>query len=103
MCVPSPDTTCEPNAAGTTNGLVHVGDDLDETSYTPRLSLALRVAVPLFKHVWLDGLASITFAPFGHRDAYGESSSTMAPGAFPIPGEPGRSVQLGIGLRVGAP
>ena len=85
------------------NGLAYVGDGLDESSFTPRLALALRVAVPLFRHVWLDGLASVTLAPFGHREDYGAPSTPMSPGTYPIPGEPGRAVQLGIGLRVGAP
>jgi len=101
MCVEPPPATCESTAGP--NGLVYVGDGLDESSFTPRVAFALRVAVPLFRHVWLDGLASITFAPFGHREAYGESPTPTAPGAFAIPGEPGKSVQLGIGLRVGAP
>ena len=100
-CVEPQPVMCEATAGP--NGLVHVGDGLDESSFTPRVALALRVAVPLFHHVWLDGLASITFAPFGHRETYGEPSTPMAPGGFAIPGEPGKSVQLGIGLRVGAP
>lgn len=99
-CVPPP-VTCE--ASPGTNGLVYVGDGLDESSYTPRLNVALRVAVPLFRHVWLDGLASFTFAPFGHREAYGGSSTPIDPGTFALPGEPGTGIQLGIGLRVGAP
>ena len=101
MCVEPPPATCEATAGP--NGLVYVGDGLDESSFTPRVALALRVAVPLFDHVWLDGLASITLAPFGHREAYAESPAPTAPGAFAIPGEPSKSVQLGIGLRVGAP
>jgi len=98
-----PPAMCEP--APNANGLVYVGDGLDESSYTPRLALALRVAVPLFNHVWLDGLASFTFAPFGHRDDYGGPAMPGDPSLFPypIPGEPGTTVQLGVGLRVGAP
>jgi len=101
MCVPPP-VMCESTTAPG-NGLAYVGDGLDASSYTPRLAIALRVAVPLFRHVWLDGLASFTLAPFGHRDDYAVSSAGTDPSAFPIPGEPGSGVQLGVGLRVGAP
>jgi len=101
MCVPPP-VMCEPTTAPG-NGLAYVGDGLEESSYTPRLALALRVAVPLFRHVWLEGLASFTVAPFGHREDFGVSSTGTDPSAFPIPGEPGTGVQLGVGLRVGAP
>lgn len=102
MCV-TPPPMCESTLTPNASGLVYVGDGLDETSYTPRLALALRVAVPLFSHVWLEGLASATFAPFGHREDYGGTATEFDPGAFPIPGEPGRAIQLGVGLRVGAP
>ncbi len=101
MCV-APPVMCDPTTAPG-NGLAYVGDGLDASSYTPRLAIALRVAVPLFRHVWLDGLASFTLAPFGHRDDYTVSSAGTDPSAFPIPGEPGSGVQLGVGLRVGAP
>ncbi len=97
----SPPPSCE--MSSNVKDLAYVGDGLDESSFTARLALALRVAVPLFRHVWLDGLASVTLAPFGHREDYGSPATQTSPGAFPIPGEPSRSIQLGIGLRVGAP
>ena len=102
MCL-TPPATCEAMPDPNASGFAYVGDGLDESSYTPRLALALRVAVPLFSHVWLDGLASATFAPFGHRDDYGGSSGMPGTSAFPLPGEPGTGIQLGVGLRVGSP
>jgi len=79
----------------------HVG--LHQTTYTPRLTGAVRVAVPLFEHVWLDGTASVALAPFGN--------AAPVPAPFPdasgnmgvIPGEPDAAAQLSIGLRVGMP
>ena len=75
------------------------------TTYTPRVSAALRIAIPLFDHVWLDGLAAATAAPFGHGEDYGAASDgTMLPNSasFPLPGDPLLGIQLGVGLRVGA-
>ncbi len=103
MCVMPPPTMCDPTAPGAANGLVYVGDALDETSYTPRIALALRVAIPLFRHVWLDGLASYTIAPLGHRETYGAAAPNTPTMLFGLPGEPGTGVQLGVGIRVGAP
>lgn len=103
MCVMTlPVTDCE---AGGDPTVVYVGDGLDESSYTPRLAAAVRITVPLFRHVWLDGLASFTLAPFGHRAAYDAppQPNMIEPGIVAIPGEPASSYQLGIGLRIGAP
>jgi len=76
-----------------------------QTSYTPRLTGALRVAVPLFEHVWLDGTASLALAPFGHSDPFPgmmpDPSGGTNPG--PIPGEPDAAAQLSVGVRVGWP
>jgi hypothetical protein len=101
MCVMPQMPVCE-----TSPGTVYVGDSFSATTYTPRLSAALRIAVPLFDHVWLDGLAAATLAPFGHEDPYavGPDGTVMPNGnAFPLPGDPMLGVQLGIGLRLGAP
>jgi len=102
-CKPLPPPPCKPES-GTLNQ-VYVGDNFTSATVTPRAEAALRIAVPLFQHVWLDGTAAITLAPFGHADAY---TPTMSPpGTTPsdvaLPGEPLASFQLGVGLRVGAP
>jgi hypothetical protein len=77
---------------------------LHQASVTPRLTGAVRIAVPLFDHVWLDGTASVMLAPFGHADPIPglmPDASGMTPGV--IPGEPDAAAQLSIGLRVGVP
>jgi hypothetical protein len=99
-----PPVMCEPNMS-----TVYVGDGFAETSYAPRVSAALRLAIPLFEHVWLDGLAAATIAPFAHTDDYAATNPdgttmTMPGGAgFPLPGDSTFGFQLGVGLRVGAP
>jgi hypothetical protein len=96
-----PPPPCTPTSGGTN---VYVGDGFHTATITPRAEAALRIAIPLFAHVWLDGTAAVTLAPFGHSDTY---TPTMAPpGTTPddiaLPGEPLAAFQLGIGLRVGA-
>lgn len=124
-CDPTTDPSCDPNgngspppqpgdppdgsgqcAAGTTDPLakVYVGDKLHAVTYTPRAAAALRLSVPLFDHVWLEGVAAFELAPFGHADDFtriaadGTTSKDSA-----LPGEPVRTIQLGVGLRVGVP
>lgn len=76
------------------------------TTYAPRISAALRIAIPLAEHVWLDGLAGTTLAPFGNDRAYANLSAdgtTMnSNGSSRSPGDPVLGLQLGIGLRLGA-
>ncbi len=84
----------------------YVGDKLDVATYTPRVAVALRLAVPLFDHVWLDGLASFSLAPFGHGDfapGPGDPPLNVPPKDVTLPGEPAAALQLGVGLRMGAP
>lgn len=98
-----PMTMCD--GTGTMPGTAYVGDNFSATMYTPRISAALRIAIPLFDHVWLDGMAAATAAPFGHTGDYATSpdGTVMAnTGVFPLPGDPTFAVQLGVGLRVGA-
>lgn len=112
MCDPMTDPMCgtpsPPTCSDTGAGTVYVGDNFSATTYTPRVSAALRIAIPLFDHVWLDGLAAATLAPFGHTDDYagktadGNTMPNTSNGAFPLPGDPLFGVQLGIGVRVGA-
>jgi len=100
MCVMPPEPKCE------APGQVYVGDNFSTATYTPRVSAALRIAIPLFEHVWLDGLAAATVAPFGHSEDYSPVSpdgTTMNGTGFPLPGDPWFGLQLGIGLRLGAP
>ena len=97
------------NAAGALG--VTFGDDFARTTVAPRLSAALRVSVPLFDRVWLDGIAAATFAPLGHTDPFTASANAdgTAPGGgvpveqLAIPGESIGALTLGIGLRIGVP
>jgi hypothetical protein len=114
-CMDPTDPTCKmpacsPDASG--NSGVYIGDNLHAATITPRFAGALRIALPLFEHVWLDGLASVTFAPFGHRDAFAAGGNAInltmnappgGPTPYDLPGEPRLGLQLGVGLRVGAP
>jgi hypothetical protein len=106
-CMDMPPVCPSDPGTGTGGGTIYVGDHFSAATYTPRLSAALRVAVPLFEHVWLDGLAAATVAPFGHGDEYATQppDGTTMPNAavFPLPGDPLLGIQLGVGLRVGAP
>ncbi|HEV7557159.1 MAG TPA: hypothetical protein VGO00_16945 [Kofleriaceae bacterium] len=104
-CTDPNDPTCQQmpqlciDAAG---NKIYVGDNLHGITYTPRFAAAMRLALPLFDRVWLDALAEITFAPFGHSDVFAAHGTGDDP-ELSLPGEPTRAVQLGIGLRVGAP
>jgi hypothetical protein len=74
-------------------------------TYTPRLAATLRASVPLFDHVWLDGVASLGLAPLSHTGPLPgpmpDASGMVMPGS--VPGEPDASLQLGVGVRVGLP
>jgi hypothetical protein len=91
-------------------GKVFVGDKFAESTISPRFSAGVRVAVPLFEHVWLDGLASVAAAPLAHVDPFatatmpGMNGTGTVPGPefASLPGEPTLGVWLGIGLRIGA-
>ena len=89
-------------------GKTFVGDNFETATFTPRLAGTLRIAIPIFDHVWLDGLASISLAPFGHADPFMRPSGYMNPDGttaeeVAIPGEPLTGLHLGVGLRIGAP
>lgn len=102
MCAMSPPT-CEAQPGST----VEVGDGLAARTYAVRFALALRVAVPLFRHVWLDGIGGVGWSPFAHTTPFGGGAPgpmTMpSPDPLALPGEPRTSYQLGLGVRVGAP
>lgn len=88
MCAPPPP--CTQTAA-------------HQETYTPRLGATLRASVALFPHVWLEGTAAIVAVPLAHVDP--SPGSTDASGLMPgtLPGEPGATAQLAVGIRVGAP
>ena len=103
MCPDPTQPNCQPQACIDASGnKIYVGDNLHGVTYTPRLAAAMHLALPLFDRVWLDAIAEITFAPLGHSDVF-PAHGTGDDAALSLPGEPSRAVQLGIGLRVGAP
>jgi hypothetical protein len=100
--------TCEaPSCAQPTAApdAAYVGDGLDMATVTPRAEGALRVAVPLWDHVWLDGIAAVTASAFAHTSGFlpGLVPAQLTTAQVTVPGEPVALFSLGIGLRVGAP
>ena len=117
-CDPTTDPACDPNGnippspndpgqtvcKTETLSKLYVGDNLSAITYTPRAAAALRIAIPLFDHVWLEGLASFELAPFGHTGNFATVNATGTVATeTALPGEPSDTLQLGVGLRVGAP
>jgi hypothetical protein len=98
-----PDGACDTTTTDASGvPLAYVGDGFENSTYAPRISIALRIAVPLVRYLWLDGVAAVTHAPFSHGDPF----MALPPNSsryLELPGEPARGVQLGIGLRIGAP
>jgi hypothetical protein len=76
---------------------------IHQTTFTPRVTGALRVSLPLVEHVWLDGTASVVLAPFGNADPTPAPIPDAAGNMGVIPGEPDAAAQLSVGLRVGMP
>ncbi len=104
------DPTCVPPPQMCANaGKVFVGDQFSTTTWSPRLSAGLRLAVPLFEHVWLDGAFAVAVSPMSHGDAFANTGDVVSPDGtvvkglseFALPGEPTFGMWLGIGLRVG--
>lgn len=106
-CDPATDLTCPDTPLCTdANGTLSLVDDHPQHTTTPRLMAALRIAVPLFEHVWLDGIATFAWAPLGHVEPFGVAAQGGTPGIdakLALPGEPQAMIQLGVGLRIGAP
>lgn len=110
-CDPTTDGSC-PNApppqtcTPVSSGPIYVGDNFHAATITPRAAAALRIEIPVFEHVWLEGLASVTLTAFGHTEDFLPGAmtppGTAAPSSITLPGEPLAAFQLGIGLRVGA-
>lgn len=108
MCVmPEPAPLCDPDAAGTmpnASSKFYVGDRFSNATYTPRIALALRISVPLFRHVWLEGAAAYTWMPLGHGGTFaGKAPAGLTAQDVALPGEPAGGLVLGVGMRVGAP
>ena len=103
-CMPGPPPDAPPACIDPMINKVYVGDKLDVATWTPRAAASVRLAVPLFEHVWLEGIAGVTFAPFGHTEQFAAMTggTAMQPGTdASLPGEPRSAVHLGVGLRVG--
>jgi hypothetical protein len=105
-CVePPPDMECvehDPEHAYT----LDLNDRMHVTSVTPRVAASLRLAVALADHLYLDGIAAVTLAPFGHGDSYGlPIGEAPPPGVAPeqvaLPGQSIGTFELGFGLRWG--
>lgn len=87
------------------SGALFVGDHFEAITYSPRAAASLRIEIPLFDHVWLDGSASVVAMPFSHGDPF-QPTPAAGPNPAPspsLPGESSASYQIGIGLRIGAP
>jgi hypothetical protein len=80
---------------------MYVASPLDAETWTPRATASVRVAVPLFDHVWLEGAAAADVALGAHGPFPGAPDA--AGNVATVPGEPSTGVTLGVGLRVGAP
>ncbi len=61
--------------------------------------------MPLFAHVWLDGVASAQVEALGHDQPFPamRSPAGVPPDQIALPGEPIATLQLAVGLRVGLP
>jgi hypothetical protein len=104
-CDPSTDPGCklDPGTCLDITGVVVPVDGERERTYAPRLTAALRIAVPLFDRVWLEGTGSATYAPLGHFAPFRPAGQSGDADKRALPGEPRTMIQLGIGLRVGSP
>lgn len=104
------DPTCviPPQVCGDA-GKVFVGDEFSTATLSPRFSAGVRLAVPLFDHVWLDGAFAVAVSPMSHGDPFANTGEMVGPDGtmvkgtseFALPGEPVFGMWLGIGLRVG--
>ena len=86
---------------------LNLDDHLHAATVTPRAAATMRVAIALADHFYLDGIAAVTLAPFGHGQPYGLPPGTAAPpGIAPeqlaLPGESIGTFELGLGLRWGS-
>lgn len=73
------------------------------TTYAPRASATLRVAIPIFDHFSVAGTACVMWAPLGHSDPFTvdlRSPDNSPGGRIEVPGEPATTLSLGVGLAV---
>ncbi len=100
-CDPT-DPTCPPpptNCVGP-DGMALTGQTV--STIGPRVEAALRIAIPLFERVWLDGSVGLALAPL-HHGANSPVDPGTGAGVPPMPGEPLTTYQLAVGLRIGLP
>lgn len=105
------DPSCVPQPQACTNagGTVFVGDQFSTATLSPRFSAGVRLAVPLFEHVWLDGAFAVAASPMSHGEPFANTGEMVSPDGnvvkgiseFALPGEPTFGIWLGLGLRVG--
>jgi hypothetical protein len=102
---PPPDTECiehDPQHAY----VLDLNDHLHATSVTPRAAATLRLAVAITDHIYLDGIATVTLAPFGHGQYELPLGEAPPPGVPPeqveLPGQSIGTFELGLGLRWGS-
>ena len=103
-CDPSTDPTCPappPSCIGP-DGTAGPRGNETLTTYGPRVEAALRIAIPLFAQVWLDGTAGLSAAPLHHGSTMAPNDPTIGK-LPPLPGEPLATFQVGVGIRIGAP
>ena len=98
-CMP---VACQADASGSPPPIHLAGESA--ASFGPRAAASVRLAIPLFDHVWLDGTAGVALSPL-HADPRASKTIDPTTGAAlpPLPGEPLATYQLGVGLRIGAP
>jgi hypothetical protein len=106
MCDPTTDPNCGPNGAPppgtcTDPATMYTPASFEAETWTPRAAASVRVAVPLFDHVWLEGTASAELAAGAHGPF--ATQPDAAGNVITTPGEPQADVTLGVGVRVGAP
>jgi hypothetical protein len=104
-CMQPPPTT--PPCSSPAPAAPYVGDGYGHATIAPRAAAALRLAIPVFSHVWLDGVVGVMISPVrseGQLDAQLVTGpKMMGPIPSALPAEPLTSLQLGVGLRIGAP
>ncbi|MEP6860219.1 MAG: hypothetical protein ABJE66_06340 [Deltaproteobacteria bacterium] len=84
-----------------------LNDHLHAATVTPRAAATMRLAVAITDNLYLDGIAAVTLAPFGHGQPYGLQPGTQMPVGIPaeelvLPGESIGTFELGLGLRWGS-
>jgi hypothetical protein len=84
-----------------------LNDHLHAATVTPRAAATVRLAVEIADNFYLDGIAAVTLAPFGHGAPYGLPPGATTPFGvtseeLALPGESIGTFELGLGLRWGS-